>query len=341
MAVTLDQAYKLLNSAWKRDRLAHAFMITGARKELLRELAAKVVGMVNAPSDLGGTDLFGAAPVAVDRKLEDWQGTYMRMLEPRSKSRIIKVGEIRELEKLFYQAAPGETWKVGVIVDADRMNEAACNAFLKTLEEPPDGSLLLLLTTEPEQMLPTILSRCVEVSLHVEGETIADRFPEWILDVIKDMMTLLGDGLGNVDVALGLRGLFSAALSIKRDEISAAHLADQKAEILQYKKATDGTWLKEREEYFKALIEADYQVERSKLIDALLSWMGDVARAHAGSADRDFPAYAEVSTKAAEGLSVEDVLARVEALRELKRRLEKTNVQEQLSLDVAFLDAFA
>src|SRR5947207_10201823 len=50
--------------------------------------------------------------------------------------------------------------KVGIVEDADDFNESSANSFLKTLEEPPPGSLLILLATSIDRQLPTILSRC-------------------------------------------------------------------------------------------------------------------------------------------------------------------------------------
>ena len=50
--------------------------------------------------------------------------------------------------------------KIGIVEDADDFNEESANAFLKTLEEPPPGALLLLIATDIGRQLPTILSRC-------------------------------------------------------------------------------------------------------------------------------------------------------------------------------------
>ena len=60
-------------------------------------------------------------------------------------------------------------YKTEIIVAADRMNENAANAFLKTLEEPPPHSVLILLTTEPQRMLETILSACLRPDFAGEG----------------------------------------------------------------------------------------------------------------------------------------------------------------------------
>jgi DNA polymerase-3 subunit delta' len=67
--------------------------------------------------------------------------------------------------------------KVGIVIDADRMNAASANAFLKTLEEPPAGTTLFLLTTRPYDLLDTIRSRCLNFRIPAPIETI--QHPEW------------------------------------------------------------------------------------------------------------------------------------------------------------------
>ena len=66
------------------------------------------------------------------------------------KSRQIKIDQLRELEHALQMKASDGRRKVVIISDADRMGTQAANAFLKTLEEPPNNSLLLLLSAIPE-----------------------------------------------------------------------------------------------------------------------------------------------------------------------------------------------
>lgn len=75
-----------------------------------------------------------------------------------------RVNEVRDewLRAAFQTVAAG-SWKVLRIVDADRMNEAAANAFLKGLEEPPPATVWVLDVTDPEELPDTILSRCRSV----------------------------------------------------------------------------------------------------------------------------------------------------------------------------------
>lgn len=75
----------------------------------------------------------------------------------------IKVEAIRKLEEAFsYKAFEGR-WKIAIIDGAENLNQSAANAFLKTLEEPPDKSLLILISSTPEIIPETIQSRCQRI----------------------------------------------------------------------------------------------------------------------------------------------------------------------------------
>jgi DNA polymerase-3 subunit delta' len=77
---------------------------------------------------------------------------------PEGKLRQIKVDPMREL-RLFLQKASLTGIKVAHISECDRLNDEAANLFLKILEEPPEGTYIILTTTQPHAVLPTILSR--------------------------------------------------------------------------------------------------------------------------------------------------------------------------------------
>lgn len=85
------------------------------------------------------------------------------ILEPdssRSPSVQIRNTQLDELGDLFRHRPYRGRWKVVVIVDADKMNHHSQNRFLKTLEEPIDDSVIILVTAHPENLLPTVRSRC-------------------------------------------------------------------------------------------------------------------------------------------------------------------------------------
>jgi len=72
----------------------------------------------------------------------------------------ISVDQIRGLQRQFAYGAYQGAWRTAVIMHVERMRPESANALLKTLEEPPPKSLMVLVTSQPEALLPTILSRC-------------------------------------------------------------------------------------------------------------------------------------------------------------------------------------
>lgn len=77
---------------------------------------------------------------------------------------------VRSLIRFLRVRAFQGPWKVAVVSDAHRLNTAAANAFLKTLEEPPEATVIMLTCTGTEGMLPTILSRCQKIRFEPWGE---------------------------------------------------------------------------------------------------------------------------------------------------------------------------
>jgi len=145
-------------------RLGHSYLLTGDHPESLEQLALGLAGQV-----------LNAAP----QEHPDFHA-----VRPQSKSRQITVEQIRELERELYLRPFMAPVKVAVIFDADRMclgGASAANAFLKTLEEPPAHTLILLTSGRPALLLPTIISRCLRLDLgfsDIDGK--AGETPEWI-----------------------------------------------------------------------------------------------------------------------------------------------------------------
>ena len=337
MAFSPEKAYELMAAAHGRGRLAHAFLISGASGCGKEALASRVVGMLNdPPAGSGGMDLFGE-PVAAPPPppLAERENGWVRIIRPRAKSRMIRVDEIRDLEHTLQLAAPGGRYKVGVICEADRMNEQAANAFLKTLEEPPKDTLLMLLTANPQRLLPTILSRCVRLPL-LGGSALLDHGG---VELVTALNRAAKRGFGTPVAALHLKAVFTGFLGQARDAADAAAKAAEKEETAAYKDATDGSWLKEREVFHKAAAEAEYLEVRSRVLDVVMAWLADLLRIKAGAGGLDFPATAagleDLAGRETEGR----LIRRMEALEALRRSLE-TNAFEPLALEVGFLKAF-
>jgi len=75
----------------------------------------------------------------------------------------IKISSIREIKKFISFTSDENIYKFVIILDAEYMNDQAQNALLKSLEEPPPGIIFILITSQKESLLPTIVSRCREI----------------------------------------------------------------------------------------------------------------------------------------------------------------------------------
>ena len=148
----------------EQGRLGHSYLLTGDHPEALEGLA---IGL--------SAQVLNAAPE---------QHPDFHAVRPVSKSRQITVEQIRALEHELYLRPYVAPLKVAVIFDADRMCHGAApaaNAFLKTLEEPPAHTLILLTTSRAALLLPTIVSRCLRLDLgfsDIDGR--AGPEPEWV-----------------------------------------------------------------------------------------------------------------------------------------------------------------
>ena len=99
----------------------------------------------------------------------------LRWLQP--EDGVIRVDAIRQIVEFLVQTPQAAGRKIAVIEDADRMNLNAANALLKSLEEPPPESFIALSTSAPEQLLPTVRSRCQQIRIMSGGN---DEVRDWL-----------------------------------------------------------------------------------------------------------------------------------------------------------------
>jgi len=148
-------------------------------------------------------------------------------LRPTGKARIITVEKTRELISIINRTSNQGGCKVAIIHEADRMRKEAANAFLKTLEEPPPDTFILLTTSRPYSLLATIRSRCLLVRLPKEEnlesdqdwETWKNDYQEWILYLL-DRENLKKDRVSPLFQAYGLAASLLALISQKSDTLA-------------------------------------------------------------------------------------------------------------------------
>jgi hypothetical protein len=157
---------KVLARARAEGRMPHAVLLTGADGTVLARAAEHLAAL-----HLGVAD-----PVA---------DSDCRVLRPSGLSRTIKVEYAQEVVASLNLTSVSER-RVVLIHEPDRLNATAANALLKTLEEPPRGTLVVLQTTNYYSVLPTVISRCMRFHIAGEAPAIADAsWADWLREMDK------------------------------------------------------------------------------------------------------------------------------------------------------------
>jgi DNA polymerase III subunit gamma/tau len=163
-----------LTHALEQNRLHHAYLFTGTRgigKTTVSRILAKSLNCTGSDGQGGIT----ASPCGVCTACTEIDADrYIDYIELDAASNR-GIDEIRDLlERAAYKPSVGR-FKIFMIDEAHQLTKDSFNALLKTLEEPPEYLKFVLATTDPEKMLPTVLSRCLQFNLRpMAPETVAE-----------------------------------------------------------------------------------------------------------------------------------------------------------------------
>ena len=217
---------KTIQSAVAAGRIAHAYMFSGPRgtgKTSSARLLAKILNCTDLKKDKNGLpDCCGVCDNC--RRIEEMNFMDIVEIDAASNNGVEDIRQMRE--KVKYKPAEGK-YKIYIIDEVHMLSGSAFNAFLKTLEEPPENVIFVLATTDPQKVPATIISRCQCFDFHsVSRKTIqarleeivgleheAGQFPEFEPEALSM-------------IAECAEGGFRDALSIL-DQISSSSIADK------------------------------------------------------------------------------------------------------------------
>jgi DNA polymerase III subunit delta' len=330
------QVVQLLQRSLERGRLSHAYLFSGGSLGELEGVARTLAKTLNCANPLrrpGAVFQIDCCDhCAICRKIDEHNHPDIQWVRPESKSRIITIGQMRELIQTISLKPNEAACKVAVIVAADRLNVQAANAFLKTLEEPPANSVILLLSTEPERMLETVLSRCLRLSFSGEsGPRLDPEYEAWLTSFGEMAVSRERSLLGRY------RLLGSLLAKLNQMKAETEKVLSARSPLERYDDIEPQ--LREKwEDELAAAVEAEYRRRRSDLLLALQWWLRDIwVQALALGQDLlSFPGLAAAAQGVASRLSPQEALENIEIL-EQTQRLLGSNVQEALALEVGLL----
>ena len=156
--VAQQHVTETLQNAIRLDRLAHAYLFSGPRGVGKTTAARILAKAINCTTPLEDRELGEPCRSCESCKtFEESRSLSILEIDAASNNR---VEDIRELRETIQIPPQGSKRKVYIIDEVHMLSNAAFNALLKTLEEPPPHALFIFATTEPNKVLPTILSRC-------------------------------------------------------------------------------------------------------------------------------------------------------------------------------------
>jgi len=294
----IRDTFAVLRTSAETGRLAHSYVISCAEAGWGQELSILLVQWLfcqdsSRPCGHCRPCLQVAAHTHPD----------VMWLEPESKSRIISIEQIRDLNHVSNQKSFEGGWKAAVILDAHRMTENAANAFLKTLEEPPPKSLFLLISDSPQKFLPTILSRCQRVNMGADAdEAASSKVEQAMLEWLRKR--------GPSTTAAGQSAWISAIL----DEVT------ERAGKEEKERATEDV----DEDLIKARIQARVIETRLEILRVLYRWERDLLVCSYSDEKKNLHYPSEFDTLKRQGgvWSITEKISRVERVEQATRLLD-------------------
>jgi DNA polymerase-3 subunit delta' len=239
-------------------------------------------------------------------------------------SRDIRIEQVRRLQERLAFRALEAPHKVALIITAHAMNVSAQNALLKTLEEPPRDTVLVLVSSAPDRLLPTIRSRCAKAPF--------GPLPEAFL-VERVMRERKCDDATAAMVAAMAGGSLSRALGFDPDA-----LAERKALIERFEalSPTDARgWLELAE------TQGEDRVTAEAALDILQVWLRDVALAQVGAGRLVNADVAALAQTAAAKVSPAGLQRRLMLIEEARNAISHRNGAARLQLERLFVEMFA
>ena len=312
--MTFDETLQMMKRALETGHPANGYLIVGTVRGHAMDLAVRVIQTLFCT---GETKPCQACEPC--RRVSEHIEPDVHWIFPEMKSRLISAEQIREkLLAAISQTSLAGGWKVGVLVGADRLNEASANAFLKTLEEPPEKTVFLLLTDTPQQLLPTIVSRCQRIDLNTFRE-LAEPWRGTLLDTL--------------------------ASPFYRSPVERMARANQMYMLLQEMQVQAEEWVKEEAatnqkvvddaDVFKAKVSARYRELRMDFLVSFMYWFRDLFVIRSGGAEWvHFQEKRDVLQERAGRLTLAQTLYNLSAIEDLVRQSDR-NLNEETVLAYA------
>ena len=222
-----EHVTRTLGQALQQERVAHGYIFSGHRG-IGKTTIARILAMaLNCRNKIGGSKRPTSEPCGICESCTEIRaGNSLDVVEIDAATNR-GIDEIRELRDAARYAPARDRYKIYLLDEAHQITDAAFNALLKTLEEPPEHVVFMMATTQPEDIPQTIRSRCQHFSFH------AVKFDDIVIQLtqIAAQEGILADAQALALLAEAGDGSMRDALSIMDQAIASAPMVDGKTKL--------------------------------------------------------------------------------------------------------------
>ncbi len=215
MSIGHKKQWNFLKSKFDSNQLSHAYLFTGPREIGKKEFAVEFSKLLNCVSEGNKPCQKCANCLAIEKN--SFPDFIVISASERDEKfgdgGEIKISQIRQVNNFLNYKSYYGSYKIVVIEGAENMNQEAQSCFLKTLEEPKGKTLIILISSKPDMLLPTILSRCQVVKYSKPKGFTAD--PERI----KKEQELLGNLIPLLDSSLADKFKYAKSIDFQKQNL--------------------------------------------------------------------------------------------------------------------------
>jgi DNA polymerase III subunit delta' len=318
-----------LKRAWSRDQVHHAYLFEGPHGVGKRRVAEYFAALINCITDRSPEDPNPCGTCRSCRKImpsdrPDRESKHPDIIVLEPDGRQIKIEQVRDLIRLIPFPPIEASFRFVIIDPADKLGDAAANALLKTLEEPPSRTRFILVSSKPQSLPVTVRSRCQRMTFGRLTHT----------EVLTGLRTYRTDLPTDLEqIAVMADGSLGAAFNLLDDPIMQrrSQLIERLLQLTESDIRASFDLAADLKEY-KTSLHTLFDVLRRFLRDALLLSLSDSPR------DLTNTDFAKELKGYATLMGTEGVLFRLKLLEETQAEIERRNLNLTLALERFFIN---
>jgi len=188
MLIGHKKQWEFLKNKFELNQLSHAYLFTGTREIGRKIFATELAKLINCNNEKPPCQKCFSCQAIERGSFPDF-----KIVTNKEDKNEIEISQIREIQNFLSYKSYYGSFKIVVVDDAEKMNQEAQSCFLKTLEEPKGKTLLILITSKPDMLLPTIISRCQTIKFFKSKDF--PKNPERLekeREILNDLLPVIG-----------------------------------------------------------------------------------------------------------------------------------------------------